>query len=208
MAVLIVLMLTFLFSALAIATTTVAGVEAAVSGRYRDGIEALYAADGALALVLAELRAFPDWSPILQDRLHSARSQGLFRGSVTLGGGTVFLCCGGRSVAERLAREAAAAPVPARRLLVWHPYLWSNWDALVPGSPPGRSFAIVLLRDDEDDGDGDEGTDRNGAVMVRSEAIRPDGLRRSVEALVVREPGDLDHGIPAAVRLLRWREVR
>ena len=208
MALLIVLTLTLLFSALAIGTTTVVGVEAAVSARYKDGVEALYVADGALSLVLAELRPLSDWSPVLQGLVHSIAARGTFSGSATLRGGTVFLCCGGGSVAERLSREAAAGPVPARRALHWHPFLWSTWDALVPGPAAGRFYVLVLLQDDEEDGDGDEGRDRNGVVVVRSEAIRPDGLRRSVEALVAREPGDPDHGIPASVRLVRWREVR
>jgi hypothetical protein len=120
----------------------------------------------------------------------------------------VFLCCGGRSAFERLARESAAGAVPARRTLTWHPYLWSPWSALAGQPGPGRVFVLSFVQDDEDDGDADEATDLNGVVVVRSEAIRPDGLRRVVEALVAREPGDPDHGLPAAVRVLRWREVR
>jgi len=205
-ALLIVLTLTFLFSALTIGAAIVVGVETTITSRYRDGTEALYIADGGLAVVLAELRTLPDWSPILQGALHSTASQGSFTGSASVAGGTVFLCCGGRSAFERLARESAAGAVPARRTLTWHPYLWSPWNALA--GQPGRVFVLSFVQDDEDDGDADEATDLNGVVVVRSEAIRPDGLRRVVEALVAREPGDPDHGIPAAVRVLRWREVR
>jgi hypothetical protein len=207
-ALLIVLTLTFLFSALTIGAAIVVGVETTITSRYRDGTEALYIADGGLAVVLAELRTLPDWSPILQGALHSTASQGSFTGSASVAGGTVFLCCGGRSAFERLARESAAGAVPARRTLTWHPYLWSPWNALAGQPGPGRVFVVSFVQDDEDDGDADEATDLNGVVVVRSEAIRPDGLRRVVEALVAREPGDPDHGIPAAVRVLRWREVR
>jgi hypothetical protein len=207
-ALLIVLTLTFLFSALTIGAAIVVGVETTITGRYRDGTEALYIADGGLAVVLAELRTLPDWSPILQGALHSTASQGSFTGSASVAGGTVFLCCGGRSAFERLARESAAGAVPARRTLTWHPYLWSPWSVLAGQPGPGRVFVLSFVQDDEDDGDADEATDLNGVVVVRSEAIRPDGLRRVVEALVAREPGDPDHGIPAAVRVLRWREVR
>ena len=207
-ALLIVLTLTFLFSALTIGAAIVVGVETTITGRYRDGTEALYIADGGLAVVLAELRTLADWSPILQGALHSTASQGSFTGSASVAGGTVFLCCGGRSAFERLARESAAGAVPARRTLTWHPYLWSPWSALAGQPGPGRVFVLSFVQDDEDDGDADEATDLNGVVVVRSEAIRPDGLRRVVEALVAREPGDPDHGIPAAVRVLRWREVR
>ena len=207
-ALLIVLTLTFLFSALMIGTTTVVGVETTVASRYKDGIEALCIADGGLSVVLAELRGLPDWSAVLGGALVSSASQGTFASSAAVAGGTVFLCCGARSVFERLAHESAASAVPARRTLAWHPYLWSSWNALVGQPGMGPFFLIALLQDDEEDGDRDDATDLNGVVVVRSEAIRPDGLRRSVEALVAREPGDPAHGIPASVRVLRWREVR
>ena len=146
--------------------------------------------------------------PLLGGALPSSASQGPFPDSASVAGGTVFLCCGGRSVIERLARESASSAVPARRTLTWRPYLWSPWNALVGEPGAGQFFVIALLQDDEEDGDQDEASDLNGVVVVRSEAIRPDGLRRAVEALVAREPGDPEHGIPASVRVLRWREVR
>jgi hypothetical protein len=197
---LIVLMLTFFFSALAVGTTTVVGVETTVAGRFRDGVEAVYVADAGLSLVVAELRELADWSPVLQGAVRSPASHGPFMGSVAVAGGTVLLCCGGQSLLGRLARESAADLVPARRGLVWQPYLWSAWDALVAHPGPGEVFVAVFLQDDEEDGDGQPATDLNGMITVRSEALRPDGLRRVVEALVVREP--------AGVRILRWREVR
>ena len=207
-ALLIVLTLTFLFSAIMIGTTTVVTIETTVTSRYKDGIEALFVADAGLAVVLAELRGLPDWTPVLGGGLSSGASQGMFTGSASVAGGTVFLCCGARSVFARLANELASSAVPARRTLAWHPYLWSSWNALVGQPGAGQFFLIALIQDDEEDGDRDDRTDLNGVVVVRSEAVRPDGLRRSVEALVAREAGDPEHGIPASVRVLRWGEVR
>ena len=143
-ALLIVLTLTFLFSALAIGTTTVVSLEAVVSGRFKDGVEALYVADAGLALVAAELRELPDWTPVLQGAIRSGLSRGPFLGSAAVAGGTVFLCCGGVSVGARLARESAVDPVPARRGLAWRPYLWSAWDAVVPQPQPGQLFLVVF----------------------------------------------------------------
>ena len=207
-ALLIVLTLTFLFSALAIGTTTVVSVETVVSGRFKDGVEAMYVADAGLALVVAELRELPDWTPVLQGAIRSGLSRGPFLGSAAVAGGTVFLCCGGVSVGARLARESAVDPVPARRGLVWQPYLWSAWDAVVPQPQPGQLFLVVFVQDDEEDGDMDGTTDLNGIVVVRAETIRPDGLRRVVEALAAREPGDPALGVPDRIRILHWREVR
>jgi hypothetical protein len=207
-ALLIVLTLTFLFSAIAIGTTTVVSVESLVSGRFKDGVEALYVADAGLALAAAELRELPDWTPVLQGAIRSGLSRGPFLGSAAVAGGAVFLCCGGGSVGARLAREAAADPVPARRGLAWRPYLWSAWDAVVPQPQPGQLFLVVFVQDDAEDGDADGTTDLNGLVVFRSEAIRPDGLRRVVEALAAREPGDPALGVPDRIRILHWREVR
>jgi type IV pilus assembly PilX-like protein len=207
-ALLIVLTLTFLFSAIMIGAATVVTIETTVTSRYKDGVEALYIAEGGLAVVLAELRGLPDWTPILGGALSSSASQGMFTGSASIAGGTVFLCCGARSVFARLLNESASSAVPARRTLAWHPYLWSSWNGLAGQPGAGQFFLIALIQDDEEDGDRDEGTDLNGVVVVRSEAVRPDGLRRSIEALVAREAGDPGHGIPASVRVLRWGEVR
>jgi hypothetical protein len=207
-ALLIVLTLTFLFSALAIGTTTVVSVEAVVSGRFKEGVEALYVADAGLALALAELRALPDWTPVLQGAVRSSLSRGPFLGSAAVAGGTVLLCCGGASVGARLARESAVDPVPARRGLVWRPYLWSAWDAVVPQPQPGQLFLVVFVQDDAEDGDADGTTDLNGIVVVRAETVRPDGLRRVVAALAAREPGEPALGVPDRIRILHWREVR
>ena len=86
--------------------------------------------------------------------------------------------------------------------------MWVPLDHVMPRSPPSRLFLAVFIQDDEEDGDGDGARDANGRLIVRSEAVHPDGLRRAVEALVERDPGDPAAGVSPAVRLLRWREVR
>ena len=206
---LVVQMVTFLFSALAIGTVTAVGIESTIAARWRDAAEALLVAEAGLALAGAELRPLEDWTPVLQGLAQSRSSRGSFGGSVAVaGGGTIALCCGGASVAGRLARESAASVVPARRTLIWQPFLWSSWDAIVAQPVRGQLFLTVFVQDDEEDGDGEGRTDLNGVVVVRSEAVRPDGLRRVVEGLLARVPGDPDRGIPPGVRLLAWREVR
>jgi hypothetical protein len=203
-----VLTLTFLFSALVIGTTTVVSVETVVSRRFKDGVEALYVADAGLALAVGELRDLPDWTPVLRGAIRSGLSRGPFLGSAAVAGGSVFLCCGGASVGARLARASAADPVPARRGLVWRPYLWSAWDAVVRQPQPGQLFLVVFVQDDAEDGDTDGTTDLNGTVVIRAETIRPDGLRRVVEALAARDRGDPALGVPDRIRILHWREVR
>jgi hypothetical protein len=188
---------------------TAVGIESTIAARSRDAAEALFVAEAGLALVVSELRPLEDWTPVLQGLVLSRSSRGGFGGAAAVpGGGTILLCCGGASVAGRLARESAASVVPARRTLIWQPFLWSPWDELVAQPVKGQLFLSVFLQDDEEDGDGEARTDLNGVVVVRSEAVRPDGLRRVVEGLLARVPGDPDRGIPPGVRLFAWREVR
>ena len=176
------LTLTFLFSALAVGTTTVVSMEAVVAAKFKDGVEALYVADAGVALVVAELRELPDWTRCCRGPFVRVCREGPFLGSAAVSGGAVFLCCGGESVGARLARESAVDPVPGRRGLVWRPYLWSAWDGLVTQPQPGPLFLIVWVQDDEKKmGTRRRSTDLNGIVAVRAETVRPDGLRRVVE---------------------------
>ena len=207
-----VMLLMFLFSAIAVAMVAVVRVETTVAGRSVQSAQALYAADAAVAVAISEMRALNDWTPVLSGAAQSALSDGAFAGRKNVpGGGSVLVCCGASSIGGRLGQESAASAAVARRALPWRPYLWSSFAALLPRSPPSRVYLVVFVQDDddgEDEDDGDGSADVNGRVVVRAEAVQPDGLRRSVEALIAREPGDPLRGLAPAVRLLRWREAR
>ena len=204
-----VMLLMFLFSAIAIGMVVVVRIETTVAMRFVQATQALHAADAAVALALSELRTMSDWTPVLAGGVQSARSEGVFAGRKVLpGGGSIVVCCGSASVSGRLEGESALAGAVARRTLQWRPFLWSPLAALFPGSPLNSLYVVVFVEDDEDEEDGNGSADVNGRVVVRAEAIQPDGLRRAVEALIEREPGDPLRGLAPAVRLLRWREVR
>ena len=204
-----VMLLMFLFSAIAIGMVVVVRIEAFVAMRFVQATQALHAADAAVALALSELRTVGDWTPVLAGAVQSGRSDGVFAGRKDLpGGGSIALCCGSSSIAGRLSAESAVSGAIPRRTLTWRPFLWSPMEALLPGSPPGSLYLVVFVEDDEDEEDGNGSADVNGRVVVRAEAVQPDGLRRAVEALIEREPADPLRGLAPAVRLLRWREVR
>jgi hypothetical protein len=216
-----VMLMMFLFSAIALGASVVIRVEISVADRFRQSAEALYAADAGLAGVLAELRTLPGWTPVLDGSRRSGLSQGIFSGSKAVpGGGVVLICCGPQSAADRLASDTRLSPLPARRSVQWRPFLWTTLDALAPSEPPSRFFIVVWVADDEADGDGDGSTDENGIVIVRSEALEPNGLRRIVEAYVARPPENASEqeraaeepeagtAVRPAVDILRWREVR
>jgi hypothetical protein len=204
-----VMLLMFLFSAIAIGMVVVVRIEISVAVRFVQATQALYAADAAVALALSELKTMSDWTPVLAGAVQSTRSDGVFAGRKFLpGGGSIGICCGSSSVSGRLEEESELSGAVARRTLQWRPYLWSPLAALLPGSSPGSLYVVVFVEDDEDEEDGNGSADVNGRVVVRAEAVQPDGLRRVVEALIEREPGDPLRGLAPAVRLLRWREVR
>ena len=204
-----VMLLMFLFSAIAIGMVVVVRIEISVAMRFVQATQALHAADAAVGLALSELRAMGDWTPVLTGAVQSVRSDGIFAGRKDLpGGGSVVICCGSSSVAGRLAGESALSGAIARRTLPWRPFLWAPLTALLPGSPLGRLYVVVFVEDDEGEEDGNGSADANRRVVVRAEAVQPDGLRRAVEALIEQEPGDPLRGLAPAVRLLRWREVR
>jgi hypothetical protein len=205
----VVLLLMFLLSAIAMGMAVVCSVETTVASRFVQATQALFAAEAAVNIAVAELRPMADWTPVLAGVRSSTLSDGAFAGVKRLpAGGTVALCCGSSSVSGRLARENGLSGAFARRALVWRPFLWAPLATLLPASSSPGTYIVVFVQDDEDDGDGSGITDLNGRVVVRAEAVQPDGLRRSVEALVARERGDPLRGLAPAVRLLRWREVR
>jgi hypothetical protein len=202
-----VMLIMFLFSAIALGTSMVVRTETIVSARFRRAAEALYAADAGIAVALTELRPLPVWTPVLNGGIASAFSQGAFQGTLTVpGGGTILLCCGPGSVSDRVLMESRLSAIPARRAVEWQPFLWSPLDPIVRTAMPSR-FVLVVFVADDDDGDGDRRSDANGVVILRSQAVEADGTQRAVEALVARREPDSESGSPA-VAVLRWQEIR
>lgn len=205
-----VMLLMFLFSAIAFGTSIVVRTETMVSARFRRATEALYAAEAGLAAAISELREQPSWTPVLDGTVTSLFSVGSFQGSARVpGGGSVMLCCGAGSVADRVANESRLSAVPARRVLEWQPFLWSPLDTLAGDATPSGFLIVVFVADDEeDDGDVDPRRDVNGIVTVRAEAVESGDVHRTVEALVRRRDPSPEAGPRPNVAILRWREIR
>jgi hypothetical protein len=214
-----VLLLMFLFSALALGASVVVRAELAIADRFRQSAEAFHAAEAAMELAISELRPMRTWVPVLEGAGRSAYSSGAFAGSQEVpGGGTIALCCGAASVAGRLSAETAVARRPARRRVEWRPFLWAPFNALVPQDPPSRLFVVIFIGEDDEEAGVAGSGDANETIVVRGEAVDPAGLRRSVEAVIGRRsiappeagagapPGS--PGAPPVVGIVSWREVR
>jgi hypothetical protein len=221
-ALLSVTLLMFLFSAIAVAAAVVIRVEVIVAERFRQSEEARYAAQAALEVAVAELRPLSSWSTVVNGADNSRFTQGGFLGAKNVpGGGVVNVCCDVDSVFDRFTTTSRASPVPVRRALVWRPFIWTTFNALVPRDPPSRLFVIVFVADDEEDVVTEGEGDTNGVLLLRAEAIDPSGLHRTVEALIARpavgQPQkDAETGMAieepqtamSQVAILTWREVR
>ena len=180
-----------LVSALAGALVAIVMIEEAVEANHRRGVLALYAADGLLASVVADLAVESDWSAIV-DGSGSAR----FRAgpvSVTLPDGSVV-------DAEA---ETAALPGGGDRPgeSPWRLFAW-GWLGDLAGARDlaPRLYLAAWLRDDRPGPDADPPAETNRRLVVRAAAFGPFGVRREVEATLARRAG--------TVRGVAWNVVR
>ena len=120
----IVLLLT-LGSALAIVTAT----ETAIAARFRDGLEAFYAADAGVARALVDLRT-ADWSAARAGTSRSSFTDGEF----DLEG----------------ARRDLQAVADTR---IWQPYVYGRFSDMVPGAADDRRLSVVVWVAAEPPGD-------------------------------------------------------
>lgn len=206
-----VLLLTLLTSAVVLALAVVVRIEVLVAARHHRATAALHAAEAGVHAALGELRHLPDWTPVVTGAMQSSQADGAFAGARTVpGAGPIALCCGPGSAAARLASEMALSAVPARRRLAWRPFMWVPFDTLVRRERTGL-FVIVWVANDEED-PGGPSAETNGAILIRAEAAGNGGGRRVVEALVARQPaGIAAPPEPARARrlhLLYQREIR
>ena len=180
-----------LLSGLAGALVVVLSTEEAIEANHRRGVVALYAADGLLAGVVAELTAVPDWQAVLSGSRRSTFSAGPIL--APLADGSVIDLQQETLDLQRALDQAGGAGVPPR----WRLYAWGWFADLVRETDRGRLvYVAAWVRDDRVDPDADPERGTNGRVVVRAAAFGPFRTRRAVEAAVGRESG--------AVHLVAW----
>ena len=180
-----------LVSALAGALVAVVMIEEAIEANHRRGVQALYAADGLLASVVAELSEATDWSALLE----APGSVGLFAGpaAATLPDGSVV-------DAEAVTRALEPAPDrpgdPGWRLVA------RGWLGDIVGAPSRvpRLYLLAWIRRGSADPAAGPSGDAGGRLVVRAAAFGPFRVERAVEATVVRDDDE--------VRVAAWNVVR
>jgi hypothetical protein len=199
-------------TALAIATMS----ETRLVAHHRAGVEALHAADGAIARALADLGAAPDWSAVLSGAQPSTFTDGPASGVRALADGTSIDLVQATNQ-ERCGRPAGCSDADVAAATLerpwgpnnprWQLYVYGPAQALLaPGSIDSSVYLLVWVGDDpaETDGlplqDGAEHTNPGrGILALRAHAYGLFGVRRSVDITVARDGSTL--------RVLSWREA-
>lgn len=203
----LVIALTFVLivTAIGAAVTLATRTETLLVAGYRQSQEALYAAEGAIALALHDLAGQSDWNAVLAGASASSFTDGASIAPRTLpGGGTVVLCCGPGSLTAEVQLRAHGGRSWGGDTPQWQIFAWGPVDRwLAPGRIRSAVYLAVWVADDPADGDGNPMLDTNDVLEVHAHALGPGGGRRIVHVLVERPPG----GGPG-LRVLSWRDVR
>jgi hypothetical protein len=196
-----VLMLLTIVTAIAAGAAMLARVEVAVSYFQRSEREAAYAAQAGLAATVQELDRVADWDAVLAGSRQAAFAAGSATTPRQVAGiGTVWICCAAGSLTARVQAETGQP---------WRPYGWQSVDALLALANAPRHFVVAWVMDDGEDVDGNPVADSNDRIAVRVESIRFPGVRKAVEVLVARAPFDPIAGTRApGLGILVWRELR
>ena len=182
-----------LVSALAGALVAVVMIEEAIEANHRRGVQALYAAAGLLASVVAELSRASDWN-----------SPAAGAGAVGLRAGPAVATLPDGSVVDAEAETRALASARGRSGDPGWRLFARTWLGDLAGAPDRvpRLYLLAWIRPGPADPDAGPSGDAGGRLVVRAAAFGPFRVERTVEAVVVRAA---DTGV---VRVAAWNVVR
>ena len=204
----IVLMAMTLVMALGGGVLMVAVTEVRIAAHYRDGLEALHAADAMVERVRAELRAAADAEAVLTGDFPSALRDGAPGGERRIGDATINLTeltnierCNSVAPCSPAALDAVTAERPwGRDNPRWRLYSY-GWMSTVTGTAAGQPLYLVAwVADDPYENDGDPLRDGSGAgrgrLALRVRAYGGHGARRDLDVILA--------GVPRNPRVIRW----
>jgi hypothetical protein len=206
MAIVIAVMALLLLSTVGAGLVLTTSTESLISGVFRAGTEARYAARAAADRALVDLVMLSSWDPALAGAAYSSFNDGLPIGSRALAAGGVLdlthvvnlANCGQTSGCSTAAMNAVSADRPwGANNPRWQLYAWGSASALegVPRTN-GDYYAVALVGDDGAENDGNPmrdgmlpGNPGGGRLLVRGMAFGARGARASVELALVRISG-------------------
>lgn len=183
-ALIIALMAMMLLTALGAAVVMVSSTETHISSNYRNGQEALYAADAAVERVVQDLLMIPRWNDILNGSAQSGFVDGASSAEKTLPGGGVMTLTAATAAlqADTDTMNLWGANNPRWQLFAWGPLA----DMLPNDQIDSPMYVAVWVADDPAETDGNPLADTNGTITLHAEAMGPSGSRKIVEVTVAR----------------------
>ena len=205
-ALIVALLSMLLLSALGIGLMMTTMSETLISANYRDGGEALYAADAGIERVMQDLLTIPEWDTLLAaDNAKSSFTDGeepglryLPDGSpLNLVSATNVLNCN-KTVSCTTAEMNAwsmerpwSTNNPRWRLVGYSPIA----DIIETGTVRSAMYVAIWIADDQAETDGDPTNDVNGVLLMRAQAFGPGGTGSIVEVTLGRtDTTELERG--------------
>jgi hypothetical protein len=210
-ALLIALMSTLLLTALGLALVMTTMTETMITAHYRDGGEAMYAADAGVERVMQDLLTVPDWNRILTGSLQSPFIDGPPSGTRTLpgGGGTLDL---GATTNLLNCNKTTTCTVAEMNTYTderpwttnnprWQLFAYAPLDSIIDtGTITSPFYVVVWIADDQSETDDDPtldgGTESGaGVLLMRAEAFGPGGAHSVIEVTIGRtDTTELERG--------------
>jgi Tfp pilus assembly protein PilX len=213
MALVIALLTMLLLTALGMSLMLTTATETMVTSNYRDGIEAMYAADAGIERTMQDLLTVADWNTVLAspDGVSAGVTSGFVTGNLSpvLGDGKLLDLVKATNSAN-CPQVSPPSTTPCSNAQMdqsiagirpwgtnnprWRLYAHGPVADFVPtGTINSPFYVAVWVADDPSENDGDPSTDGSaltnpgrGVIQLRAEAYGPGGARRTIETTLAR----------------------
>ena len=225
-ALIMVLLVTSLFTTLALGLAVVVSTHQLAQGNYGDSVAMVYAAEAGVSLAAHDLALSANWDLVLSGAETGTFTDGLATGIRNIpAGGWVDLSqetnqinCGKATSCTVAQMNANARDRPwGTNNARWQLFEHGPLHALEAFARPGPWYLLVWVADDSRETDGNPLADGGGAdqrgrgiLRVRAEVFGTLGARRAVEAELARschKDGGADVCLPG-IRVQSWQELR
>ena len=219
-ALIVALFAAVVLSGLGLGLLMLSSTEGTIAANYRGSNETLYAADAAVARVLADVIATPNWTDILRGAVRSGFIDRTLTPTLPTNQAINLV-----SLTAEVQGASDAVLAFGSNNPKWMLFAYGRLSDLAPaGVINSHEYIVVWVSDDAGDGDADPSTDSNGLVTILAQSMGQRGSNRALEVTVARtetesvgsqtppaapEPPDSTNGgTPVRTRILSWREVR
>jgi hypothetical protein len=201
-ALIVALMALMLLTALGLALELTTSTETMIGGNYRNGQEALYAADAAIEVAMQDILTVPDWNKILAGQVTSSFIDGPIGSRQLPNGKSLNLAqlldvanCGKTTTCSI---DEMNTLTPDRPWGANNPrfqlYAYGPITSLLPTETVNSNFYVaVMVADDASENDNDPTVDGStadnpgsGVLTLRAEAFGPGGAHAVIETTIAR----------------------